>query len=236
MEIVRCVAFDFDGTLVRSNDIKRNSFYDVVADNTRAKYILDELFAADFKGDRYDLFQELSKRLAPEQSSREHQRTGAGFCKAYGELCRRRINSCEEVPGAMAALKFLTQHGISTFVVSATPEKDLLPIIRDRGYDHLFKDIFGGPTDKTKHLESIIDNQGIAPAALVMIGDGGDDQAAANAVKCRFIGIANSGNTTLQNAECMINNLRTLPDLIPDGMARAQNFGLPDHKGSTNNV
>jgi phosphoglycolate phosphatase len=231
MAIVRCVAFDFDGTLVRSNAIKRRSFYDVAAETPGAGEILDDLFAADFEGNRYDLFLEISKRLVSERSPEQHRREGARLAAAYGEMCRTRIASCEEVPGAMAALKTLDQHGISAFIVSATPEKDLQPIVRDRGYDRFLTAVFGGPTEKIKHLNDILVIQDISAAELVMIGDGGDDQAAAKSVQCRFIGIANSGNTTLPEADCMLDDLRPLPRLILDSGMYASDCTRAGHEG-----
>jgi phosphoglycolate phosphatase-like HAD superfamily hydrolase len=221
MAIVRCVAFDFDGTLVRSNAIKRRSFYGIVADIPRAGGILDDLFAAGFEGNRHDVFLELSKRLFPERTPQMHRQEGARLATAYGDLCRKCIATCEEVPGAETALKTLDQHGITTFIVSATPENDLQPIVRDRGYDQFLTAVFGGPTDKTKHLNNILAIQGITASELVMVGDGVDDQSAAKSVQCRFIGIGNSGNATLHEAECMINDLCSLPRLILDGVAHA---------------
>ena len=221
MAIIRCVAFDFDGTLVRSNDIKRQSFYDAVVDIRQAGAELDKLFSSEFSGNRYDLLYELSKRLYPEKSIEEHQLEGARLAAIYGELCMRRIRTCEEVPGAVTVLEILKWRGIPAYIVSATPEIDLKPTVRYRDYEPHFKSVFGGPMGKIEHLNNIVALQGIMPSELLMVGDGSDDLAAAKATHCQFIGIANSGNPTLKGAECMIDDLRALPNLIFDGASSA---------------
>ncbi|MBT4701079.1 MAG: HAD family hydrolase [Rhodospirillaceae bacterium] len=217
--MIRCVAFDFDGTLVRSNLIKRRSFYDVVADRPGAGDILDDLFASEFKGDRYEVFQELFQRLNPEWPPDQCRQEGRRLAITYGELCQACIRSCDEVPGASELLTELKRQSINAYVVSATPERDLLPIVRDRGYDHFFSGIFGRPKGKVEHLENILARENISSAELVMVGDGDDDRAAADAIKCGFIGIANTGNGSLRQADAMIEDLRPLLGLILNGPA-----------------
>ncbi len=212
--MIRAVAFDFDGTLVRSNAIKRKVFYDVTTDIPGAAGILDALFASDFKGDRYKLFTELCQRLTPSRAPVSARQLGLQLASVYGELCREQIAVCAEVPGATAALRILRERDIGAFVVSATPETDLKPIISDRGFDRFFKGVRGAPTNKAQHLENILATEDILPTEIAMIGDGSDDLAAAKAIGCRFIGIARSGNETLPICARMIEDLHPLPGLL----------------------
>jgi phosphoglycolate phosphatase len=213
--MTRCVAFDFDGTLVQSNAIKRDAFFAAVAHIPGAHKAVHDLFASGFDGDRYQLFAELSGRLVPEHGA--GQRLDAGqLADAYSRICHEQIRDCDEVPGASQALASLKAHGISCFVVSATPERDLKPILADRQLGGYFKAVYGRPGDKPHYLRHILVQEGIAPAELTMVGDGSDDKAAAASVGCTFIAIANSGNANPPTAENMIEDLHPLPRLLLD--------------------
>jgi len=61
--MIKCVVFDFDGTLVKSNEIKRRVFYEVTEDIVDAVPVLDELFSVPDSGDRYNIFDLLIKNL-----------------------------------------------------------------------------------------------------------------------------------------------------------------------------
>jgi phosphoglycolate phosphatase-like HAD superfamily hydrolase len=212
--MIRAVAFDFDGTLVRSNAIKRQAFYDAVVDIPGAVGSLDALFAANFKGDRYDLLTAMCQRLAPDSTPAAARRQGLQLAAVYGVLCRKQISICPEVPGVMTILRTLRERDIGVYIVSATPETDLRPIVSDRGFGQFLKGVFGAPTGKGRHLKNILTAENISPAELAMVGDGGDDLAAAEAVGCRFVGVGYSGNETLPAAARMIEDLHPLSGLL----------------------
>ena len=52
----RCVVFDFDGTLVQSNEIKRQAFYEVVKNIADAKPLMDEILRFPKSGTRFEVF------------------------------------------------------------------------------------------------------------------------------------------------------------------------------------
>ena len=57
--MVKCVVFDFDGTLVGSNEIKRRTFYEVTKNLVDADILLDKILSSPDSGDRYDIFDTL---------------------------------------------------------------------------------------------------------------------------------------------------------------------------------
>lgn len=206
------VAFDFDGTLVRSNRIKRDCFHEVAAGVPGASEVLDELFAGGFEGDRLALFRELIARLA--------RRGAAGLpepgalAAAYGAKCRARIAAAPEVPGAGEALARLRAAGARLFLVSATPQGALDEIVADRGLAGFFELVLGGPTAKPAHLRRVLAEFGLAPAELVLVGDGHDDRDAAAALGCRFIAVTDQPKAPFGPETPGIADLRDLPRLI----------------------
>jgi phosphoglycolate phosphatase-like HAD superfamily hydrolase len=211
--MIRAVAFDFDGTLVRSNAIKRQSFYDVTAEIAGAGAALDEIFADGFDGDRHQLFDLLSGRLAPASKSAAREE-GRRLVSAYSERCHQQILVCEEVPGAREALTALSESGIAAFIVSATPERDLQAIVVARGLGDLVKGILGRPVEKPQHLSHILESEDLDPSELAMVGDGDDDLAAARSVGCHFIAITGTGNPAPPEADVMLDDLHCLPEVM----------------------
>lgn len=206
------VAFDFDGTLVRSNRIKRNCFYETLAGVPGAAAILDHLFAGGYGGDRFALFREVARRLGPAGMTGvpDPDELAAG----YGRLCRERIAAAPEVPGAGAALTMLAAAGARMFLISATPQQALEEVVADRGLTRFFDLILGGPTGKAVHLGRVIEAGGIGAGDIVMVGDGRDDQAAALETGCRFIAVTDQPNAPLEHAGTSIPDLQCLPGLL----------------------
>lgn len=224
--MIRHVAFDFDGTLVRSNAIKRDCFYEVSAGMEGAGAVLDRLFAQDFRGDRFAVFRELARRIGA--AGREAPDPEA-LADTYGRLCRRRIAAAPEVPGARATLERLTAEGVTLFLVSATPQRALEQVVADQGLDRFFAHILGGPTDKASHLRQILVGCGITANQLALVGDGGDDRAAAVIVGCSFFPVA--GGTVAETAEgaTAMSDLRELLPLL--GLSPAQSEPAPADGG-----
>lgn len=217
--MIRHVAFDFDGTLVRSNAIKRDCFYEVSAAMEGAAAVLDRLFAQDFRGDRIAVFRELARRIgaaggeAPDPDA---------LADTYGRLCRRRIAAAPEVPGGRATLERLRAEGVTLFLVSATPQRALEQVVADRGLDRFFARILGGPTDKASHLRQILAACGITANRLALVGDGSDDRVAAVIAGCRFFPVA--GGTVAETAEgaTAMSDLRELLPLLGLSPARSE--------------
>jgi phosphoglycolate phosphatase len=224
---IRCVVFDFDGTLLRSNRLKKQTLYDSVDTIEGASEVLDALHREGLPGDRYDIFHELCRRVAhltPEGA--------APMTAAYSDLCAQRLVSCEEVPGATKALTALSQAGILMYIASATPQEDLRKVVRGRGIDHFFAEVLGRPTGKNEHLQAILSKHDLSPRELVMVGDGQDDQAAAAAVGSHFIAVLDDPVSTpsgmvhsLNDLHGLLNSLEVLSNMAE--IVTAGSIGTP---------
>jgi phosphoglycolate phosphatase len=201
------IAFDFNGTLVRSNGIKRDCFYEAVADVLGATVILDDLFANRYRGDRYTLFGEVVGRLGSDLDP-------DALADRYGKLCRERIADAPEVPGAEAALVRLSQAGTRVYLISATPQRPLEQLVSDRGLARFFDLVLGAPIGKPAHLRRIIGECAITSDDIAMVGDGHDDQAAAEEIGCRFIAVTDQPTVPFGDVETSIPDLRNLMEVL----------------------
>lgn len=176
--MIQAVVFDFDGTLVDSNAIKRAAYYETVASIPGADVFLDALFERGFQGDRHAVFAELGRLLGIA--------TG-GLAECYGSLCQTAIRPMLARPSLGDALRRLKEAGLDLFVNSATPGDALSDLFGKSPLAALFDGVHGGPPSKTDNLRTIMARHGYMPAQMVAVGDGEDDRRAAEAVGCMFV-------------------------------------------------
>jgi phosphoglycolate phosphatase len=100
--------------------------------------------------------------------------------------------ACREIPGARAALE---AHAGRTplFVVSGTPEEELVRIATARDLDRYFISIHGSPRTKTEILDGLVRSHALDPGCCVFIGDSTTDSDAADDCGVPFIGVVAPG-------------------------------------------
>ncbi|MBW2287981.1 MAG: HAD family hydrolase [Deltaproteobacteria bacterium] len=216
--MIRCVGFDFDGTLVDSNAIKRNSFFEVFSeddpDGETVAHVLDEVCP----GDRYDIVREVAVRLRdrgaiPTEPGIETfaQRRAA----AYTRLCEKAVAKCPEIPGATATLEWLVARGLPIYVNSATPQEPLRRVLELRSLARHFRLSLGRPADKRENLATICADAGVPPQELLFVGDGEDDRSSALAFGCPFAAVVRPGpNRFAAVPTNCIADLHALPTVV----------------------
>ncbi|MDA1091405.1 MAG: HAD hydrolase-like protein [Proteobacteria bacterium] len=180
----KAIAFDFDGVILESVAIKTEAMRTLFAahpahvDEIAA---LHERHAGFSRFVKFDMiYRDLFKMpLAPES------RTELG--QKFSKLVLEKVLACPFVAGAR---EFFEAHYETTplFIVSGTPDEELLTITSERGLSPYFKGIYGSDRGKPEILNAILAEHGLEARDLVFVGDGLTDFDAAKATSVPFIG------------------------------------------------
>ena len=182
---VQLLAFDCDGVILESMDIKSDAY---------AR--LAEPFGAEAM-DRIRVFHALSGGVNRREKFRWMYLTFAGreplpseldeAAARFADLIRDGMRRTALVPGILDVLE--RWHGqIPMVVCSGAPQDELVMFLTERGLAGYFDVIGGAPPSKTPLLRSLVRRAGVAPDAVVMIGDSLTDLEAAHATGTLFYG------------------------------------------------
>ena len=201
--MIRCVVFDFDGTLRQSVAIKHEAYFAAVRDIERGEELFREIIREFPTMTRYSgcaLFAERARDLGIDCPD------GEELAERYTRACEDAIAACPEVPGSTAFLDWLQARPVYCFVVSGTPQTPLRETVKRLDLEDRFVDVLGDPVSKPEHYTNILARTGLPATALLAVGDGDDDKAAAEAVGGRFVRVR-GGAEQSQTNECAVDAL-----------------------------
>jgi phosphoglycolate phosphatase-like HAD superfamily hydrolase len=202
--MIKCVVFDFDGTLIESNEIKRRTFYEVTKNLVDADILLDKILSYPDSGDRYDIFDTLIIEL---KLVREVFVSASKLSDSYTKICEYEISRAPEIKGAVKTIKELRSLGVKIFISSATPEITLQKIIDMRGWKDMINMALGSPDSKIDHLQTILTKNKYSISEVVYVGDSEVDRDAALLVGCRFVGIGKDWSRFSSKPSTLLNTL-----------------------------
>ena len=183
--MIRAIAFDFDGVLVESGDVKTRAFAHLFRAESAevvsriVRYHEQHGGICRFEKFRV-MYREILQRPLPEDEFRR-------LCDAFAGLVVDEVVAAPWVPGAEA---FLTRHHPGSyrfFIVSGTPQPELREIVRRRGMAHFFTEVLGAPETKERLLLQLLTRHALRSDELVMVGDAQTDWLAARHCGIPFV-------------------------------------------------
>jgi phosphoglycolate phosphatase len=184
--MIETVVFDFDGTLVDSNAIKRQGFFSVVAHHPDGEALMRRALV-EIDGDRRAIFDAYVAMQAATNPSQVLD--AASLAGEYSARVDAGVAAAAEMPGATALLEGLRLHGKHLYLSSATPVASLQRIVERRGWSQLFDAVFGAPQSKRSTLQRIRAATAAPSSTLAVVGDGADDRESAAALGCPFFAV-----------------------------------------------
>ena len=178
--------FDFDGVLADSVEVKTQAFaklyeefgsgvVDKVVDYHRNNSGVTRL-------EKFCYYQ--GELLGGELDDAELEE----LCQSFSRLVVDKVVAAPEIPGATELLE-ACRSNILCFVISATPDDELIEIVRRRGIHSFFVEILGSSETKTNNLKTLLKKYNLDPGRCLFFGDAESDYRAAQACKVNFLGI-----------------------------------------------
>lgn len=203
--MIKGVAFDFDGVLAESVEIKTRAFEKIFED--QPKEILRQIVEYhNLHGgiSRHEKFRHYYKNFIKKELSPQKEKE---LAERFSEIVLEEVIASPWVTGAKETLDNLKGR-VPMFVASGTPQDELLLIIEKRGMKEYFSGAYGAPDTKPQILRKIMTKSGISADELLMVGDAMSDFLAAQEVGTRFLGRTVKGKNTFAGK-----NVRSLQDL-----------------------
>ena len=190
--MIKGIIFDFDGTLVDSNDIKAQTFYEVTKALDPTGSTVTRILKQFPNKDRHGLFHAITAELFTNNQIKDPinlEILATQFAEDYTVKCEKAIENCSEVPGTSETLRWLSEQRVPIFINSRTPTTTLKRLITSRSLHSYFSDIYGAPETKLENFQRIQRQIHAQPREILFVGDSDDDQKAAQEAGCHFIGV-----------------------------------------------
>ena len=113
---------------------------------------------------------------------------------AYTRLVHDAVLTCPFVPGARRFLE-IAYGRADLHVVSATPQEELVDIVRRRGLSVYFKGVHGAPATKPEVFGRILADNRYVPDRTLAVGDSTTEYFAAAALGIPFLGVVPPGTS-----------------------------------------
>ena len=203
VESKQAYIFDFDGTIIQSNQLKLQAFEDLVKNDSVALDLMRKVLKASPRDPRDSLLQSFIQLCSQERNLNDVFNDHKSLLKNYSSSVDTALLQCDFVPGAIDFLKALKFRGKHLYLWSATPVGDLMRIADKLDISNFFHGIFGSPETKKDNLDRIL--KGLDPRDALVFGDSFDDLKWAKKLGVDFVAINNSGSTDrICEADCLM--------------------------------
>ena len=189
------IFWDFDGVVKDSVEIKSNAYEELflqwgvcVSNKVRDHHGLNGGMS---RFDKIPLYlswtdEDINKKLIDK------------LCNDFSILVKHKVINSPWVPGVVDLIDHIGSIGHASYIVTATPQSEIIEILHELKLHSSFKEIIGAPINKSDAIKSIIDKYKISKKSSIMIGDSKTDMIAAKNNHIDFILRKTNENTALQ--------------------------------------
>lgn len=214
MTKISVIIFDFDGVIIESVSVKTNAFRTLFSDYPEHLTEIIQYHKENGGVSRFEKFRYIYKNILNEDLPEIKFDI---LSKKFASIVFNEVIKAPFVPGGRKVLEAWYSQ-LPLYVVSATPEEELVRIINQRGIAHYFRKVFGAPKKKTACIQEILNLTGFPKDSVLFVGDAKNDYDAARAAGVRFIGRIGPGDedrfTGLPGVEVVVHDLNEIMSCI----------------------
>jgi len=182
LKAAKALVFDFDGTLVDSNEIKWSGFEHVFSEYPQQIPEISAYCRANNHTIRGEKFRYVCERIlrieyTPELEQSLHER--------YAAYTTDGVARAPEIPGAFEFLQKVADRPKA--LLSSTPQAIILEILERKGWQSMFNPVQGAPIVKRDWLTQYRLANGYAARDILFFGDTGEDEVSAREAGCLFV-------------------------------------------------
>ena len=214
--MIKAIILDFDGVILESVSVKTEAFRKLFSHIPKFVDQIVEFHVNNGGMSRYDKFRYIYSNILNETLTEEQF---TYLCQSFSELVYEGVIKSKFVEGTMNFLE-KNYHKLPLYIISATPEDELIKIINERAIQKYFIKIYGAPKVKSDCIKDILNITNYPSNQVIFVGDAINDWKAARNTNTRFIGRIKSGDPdifkNLPNVEIVINDLNQLRNYIEE--------------------
>ena len=180
----RAIAFDFDGVLAESVDVKTRAY--ALLFQEEGEDVVRQVVDFHLKNGGVSRFEKFRFYYSDILNRHLSENRFQELCAQFSRLV---IDEVVAAPWVDGAKEFLVRNEKKyTFaIISGTPEDELTEIVQRREMDHFFGSVRGSPKDKVTLLGEVMDEYHLKPEEMVFIGDAETDWHAARETGVPFL-------------------------------------------------
>ena len=189
------IFWDFDGVIKDSVEIKSNAYEDLflqwgeqVSDKVRDHHRLNGGMS---RFEKIPLYLSWTNENVNEALVNK-------LCNDFSQLVKYKVINSPWVPGAVELIKHLNNISHNCFIVTATPQDEIIEILYELELHSAFKEVIGAPTNKSDAIKLIMEKYKILKDDAIMLGDSKTDMIAASNNNIDFILRKTNENHALQ--------------------------------------
>ncbi len=224
--MIKAIVLDFDGTIVDSNEIKREAYFRLFSPSKNAQKIIGTIDRIN--GTRWEIIRKIlvALKAAGEVDFSDLEKEVKNRGLEYGKMVKEEIIAGEGIPGAFESLWQLKREGFRIHLNSVTPEgplKEIIDVLIKNGDLPELQGVFGRKegikeeiTAKILNFEQILSLEGLKPDEVVFVGDREIDRKTAEIIGCHFIGVENEISEWTKTDFPRVTDLKDLPRMIEE--------------------
>lgn len=182
----RVYVFDFDGTIIDSNHIKSEAYYDIFDNSEDTKCVIGNILGEYPELNRYDTIKKICNVLSCYYGKSDE------IASTYSRLVFERVVNAPMIKGAQEVLELLKKTQSIVYLSSNTPVDILNQIVKARKFIEFFSGVFGYPDRKNATLKKIMKNHSFEREEYLVIGDGKSDEDSAHDNGVDFFKVENN--------------------------------------------